>query len=524
MNPSVPSTDVINKGTENNVNRWIMSDFQPIHKALVSVWDKTGLDLLATALHQKGVVLYSTGGTAQYLRETCKVPVTLIETVTDFPEMMAGRVKTLHPRVFGGILARRGEPKDLEEAAAHGIPLFDLVVCNLYPFWEQVGKDIPEQSSFVDIGGPSMIRAAAKNHASVMVLSNASEYSGFVESFTQTGGTSLAQRRQAAAVTFARTSQYDGMIAQEWNKTASFPSQLNFGPASELRYGENPHQKAVWCGSPKWNLIQGKTLSYNNLLDTEAALRITREFETPVVAIVKHNNPCGVASGHSTLAEVYMRALACDAQSAFGGIVATNAIVDKAAAEKMGEHFLEVVLAKGFTDEAKAFFQKKKNLRLIEWPEPTDPSFEVRASLGGWLLQSPDSAEKGFEYKTVTRNPPPQDSYADINFAWKICKHVRSNAIVLAKNQATLGIGAGQMSRVDAVRIALEKSSVHSLEGAVLASDAFFPFRDNIDLLKGRNISVVVQPGGSVRDEEVIAACEDQGIAMVFTGKRHFRH
>ncbi len=496
----------------------------PIRTALVSVFDKTGLEPLAKALTAKGVALYSTGGTATAL-EKLGLSVTRIEEVTQFPEMMDGRVKTLHPKVFGGILARREVSEDLESAKQHQIPLFDLIVVNLYPFWEHKGKSLPEQIKFIDIGGPSMIRAAAKNHAAVTVLSHPSDYSEFLKEWNAQGGTREAFRHQLAIRTFQRTADYDLSIATEWAK-AKLPTSLSLSPQTTLRYGENPHQAAAWAGPqpPPWQVLQGKELSYNNLLDTEAALRIVEEFQTPAVAIIKHNNPCGAATADSPLKEVYQLALATDSKSAFGGIIAVNRRVDRATAEAMAELFLEVVIAPQFDTDAVEAFSKKKNLRLITWEKPTTAPFEVRSALGGWLIQEADRSGAKEEWKTVTKTVLPKDAEGDVRFAWLLCKHVRSNAIVIARNGATVGIGAGQMSRVDAVNIALQKADPTKLSGAVLASDAFFPFRDNIDLLKGKAIRAIVQPGGSQRDAEVIQACDELGISMVFTGHRHFRH
>jgi len=496
----------------------------PIKSALVSVFDKAGLEPLARALAGRGVKLFSTGGTATAL-EKLGLNVTKIESVTEFPEMMDGRVKTLHPRVFGGILARREVAEDREAAQTHGIPLFDLVVVNLYPFWDHKGKERAEQIKFIDIGGPSMIRAAAKNHATVAVLSDPKDYAEFLtELETNDGGTTEAFRYQLAARTFQRTAEYDQSIATEWAKSA-LPTSLTLAPQTPLRYGENPHQKAAWTGpTPEWKVLQGKELSYNNLLDTEAALKIVEEFSDPAVAIIKHNNPCGAAVLKKPLLDVYKAALACDPKSAFGGIIATNQVIDKASAEAMAELFLEVVVAPGFEPGALEAFSKKKNLRLIAWENPVTASFEVRGALGGWLVQEADREGIHGEWRAVTKAAVPKEVEQELRFAWGICKHVRSNAIVVTKDGATVGIGAGQMSRVDSVHIALQKAGDGKLDGAVLASDAFFPFRDNIDLLKGKGIRAIVQPGGSQRDPEVIQACDELGIAMVFTGQRHFRH
>jgi phosphoribosylaminoimidazolecarboxamide formyltransferase/IMP cyclohydrolase len=504
------------------------TDQVTVRNALISVFDKTGLDKLIPALKARDVRVFSTGGTATYLEEL-GMPVTRVESLTQFPEMMEGRVKTLHPKVFGGILARRYVPKDLEEASAHGIPMFDLVVVNLYPFASHLGKDVKTQSSFIDIGGPSLLRGAAKNHVSVAVLSDAADYGDFLSEFeAKNGATTVAFRKRLAAKTFARTAAYDAMIAGEWTEQASFPAQVSLTPFSPLRYGENPHQKAGFTGTPDWEVFQGKELSYNNLLDAEAATALVREFTSPAAVIVKHNNPCGVACPSTTIpkAQIFTRAFEADNQSAFGGIVALNFEVDGDTAKAMSPIFLEVILAPEFSAEAREILGAKKNLRLIKWAQlktPVKSGFEVRKAMGGWLVQETD-AHGAPTTKPVTEKTVAPGTEADLNFAWLVCKHVRSNAIVIAQNGVTLGIGAGQMSRVDAVGVALEKAKGKITPGAILASDAFFPFRDNIDRLKDTGIGAIIQPGGSQRDAEVIQACNEQGLAMVFTGERHFRH
>lgn len=505
-----------------------MPDFIPVRNALLSVFDKTGLGPLALALHAKGVTLYSTGGTYKHLVEDLKIPAKKVDSLTEFPEMMDGRVKTLHPKIFGGILARRLEPADLRDAEAHGIPLFDLVVVNLYDFASTLGKPREEQVRLVDIGGPAMLRAASKNFEAVAVLSSPQDYAPFLETFNQSGGqTSLALRFQNAVATFQRTCEYDAMIVQEWSEGKTLKKSLPLTPQTPLRYGENPHQKAAWAGKPgMWSVLQGKELSYNNLLDTEAAVRLVGEFNDPAVSIIKHNNPCGAAAGTFSTHTLFLRAFEADSKSAFGGIVACNRPVDEAAAKAMAEIFLEVIAAPSFSPEALRVFAGKKNLRLVELQSLPTPELEVRAALGGWLIQDTDTQKAPAieQLKTVTQQPVPDSLWADLRFAWSVVKHVRSNAIAIAKDQTTLSLGGGQTSRVDAVEIALQKCPAEKLQGAVLASDAFFPFRDNIDLLKGKGIRAIIQPGGSKRDDEVIAACNELGIAMVFTGIRHFRH
>ncbi len=494
----------------------------PIKKVLVSVWDKTGLDTLAPLLKSMNVQVYSTGGTAKHL-EGLGLKVTQIDEVTQFPEMLAGRVKTLHPKVFGGILARREEPEDLKQVEQYQIPLFDLVIVNLYPFWDHLNESPKEQSQFIDIGGPSMIRASAKNHWHVTVASDPQDYAELAEELKKYQGTSYEFRKKMAALTFERTSRYDAMVANAWRESA-LPKSIDLSLQTPLRYGENPHQKAAWCGKADWETIQGKELSYNNLLDCEAACRLTAEFSQSAVAIIKHNNPCGVASFDGSLSEVYTAALNCDPKSAFGGIVSFNKKVDAETSELLSQHFFEVIVAPDFDAASLETFSKKKNLRIIRWAKPVFQPFEIRSSMGGFLVQSQDDAgvpsklEKVTSEKSVTK-----EVEKDLVFAWLVSKHVRSNAIVIAKNGRTLGVGAGQMSRVDAVEIALKRAGSES-RGAVLASDAFFPFRDNIDLLKGKEIAAIVQPGGSQRDGEVIQACNELGISMFFTGQRHFRH
>ncbi len=499
----------------------------PIQKALISVFDKAGLEPLVQALHQRKVEIYSTGGTASFI-EKLGIPVTLVEKVTQFPEMMDGRVKTLHPKVFGGILARREVNDDVAHAKSHGIPLFDLIVVNLYPFGGHLKDDRSTQVKYVDIGGPSMIRAASKNFSAVCVLSDPKDYLSFLDHYAKENGkTTEAFRFQMAVATFERTAAYDQLIATTWNGNA-IPSGLSLSPKTTLRYGENPHQSGAWVGEPKWKVYQGKELSYNNLLDAEAAYRLAFDFQSPAVAIIKHNTPCGVATAEAgkpvKIASLFQTAFECDSRSAFGGIVAVNRQVDGEAAIAMKDIFLEVVMAPSFSEEALEILKAKKNLRVIEWSEPQFNSFEVRSAMGGWLVQESDTRALPSQLKTVTENQSIEGVKESLHFAWIVSKHVKSNAIVIAKDGATLGIGGGQVSRVEALEIALQKSNAEKLKGAVLASDAFFPFRDNIDRLRGTGIAAIIQPGGSQRDEEVIAACNSLGIAMVFTGERHFRH
>ncbi|MBI1860200.1 MAG: bifunctional phosphoribosylaminoimidazolecarboxamide formyltransferase/IMP cyclohydrolase [Deltaproteobacteria bacterium] len=484
--------------------------------ALLSVTDKSYLAELALGLGASGWNLYATSGTLKVLEGTPGVKVLSVGAITDFPEMMDGRVKTLSPKIFAGILARRDHKPDLDDAAKFGVVLFDLVVVNLYAFQEHLGKPADEQAAFIDIGGPSLIRAAAKNSMSVCVLTDPKDYGRALEVLQEAREFPRAFRAEMATKAFALTSRYDGMIAGEWGGLKG----------QALRYGENPHQEGRFAPSPlaTWKLLQGKELSYNNMLDADAAYRLAQDFSDPAVAIIKHTNPCGVASGPEALSALYLKALECDSQSAFGGIVGVNRPVDGELALEMGKIFLEVVVAPEFTEEAKSILVAKKNLRLIEWPSPVWAKADMRLAMGGMLTQTLDHELGWTDLKVVTTKKPDAAAMSDLKFAWTVAKHAKSNAIVLVKKGVTLGVGAGQMSRVDSVDISLKKAAGKTISGSVLASDAFFPFRDNIDRLKGLGISAIVSPGGSQRDNEVIAACEEHGIAMVFTGVRHFRH
>ncbi len=503
---------------------------RPVERALVSVFKKDGLEQLAAGLKARRVEILSTGGTADFL-EKLGHTVTRVEKITEFPEMMDGRVKTLHPRVFGGILARREAPEDVAACREHQIPLVDLVVVNLYPFREHREDALERQVSFVDIGGPSMLRAAAKNFRSVAVLSDPADYAEFLEQFTQGEGTTTEKYRLACAVrTFERTAQYDVAIADRWRRFTEprsvAPAALSLEAKIPLRYGENPHQQAFWSAdnAATWQVLQGKELSYNNLLDAEAVTKLVSEFSESAVAIVKHNSPCGVATGSESSVALFEKAFAADALSAFGGVVAFNRPVDRAAAEALAKPFLEVVVAPAFAPEALTVLAAKKNLRLVTWAEPRFSAFETRPAMGGWLVQASDPLGSGETWRAVTKKTAEPSREADLRFAWLVAKHARSNAIVIARDGVTLGIGAGHVSRIDAVETALRKAASGSLAGAVVASEAFFPFRDSIDLLAAKGIGAVVQPGGSVKDAEVTAACDEHGVAMTFTGRRHFRH
>jgi len=529
-----------------------MTQAVKIKRALLSVSDKAGLVEFARALAQFGVALVSTGGTAQVLR-AAGLKVEDVSELTQFPEMMDGRVKTLHPRVHGGLLAIRGNAEHEAAAARHGILPIDLLVVNLYPFEETIAKGADWDAAIenIDIGGPAMIRGAAKNHAGVTVVVEAADYTRVLEEMRANGGaTTLALRKALAAKAYARTAAYDAAIsawfADQLGEAAAAWRAFGGRLAQPLRYGENPHQAAAFYrsgearpGVATARQHQGKELSYNNLNDTDAAFELVAELDpavSPAVAIVKHANPCGVALGAS-LAEAYRKALRCDPTSAFGGIIALNGTIDAAAAREITQIFTEVVIAPDASDEAKAIFAQKKNLRLLTTgglPDPRARGLTFRSLAGGFLVQSRDNAFVGdMELKVVTRRQPTVRELADLRFAFTVAKHVKSNAIVYVKDGATVGIGAGQMSRVDAARIAAWKAAEAAkaageaeplTRGSVVASDAFFPFADGLLAAAEAGATAVIQPGGSVRDKEVIAAADEKGLAMVFTGVRHFRH
>ena len=516
-----------------------MTDPLPIRRALISVSDKTGLSPLARALAETGAEILSTGGSARALREA-GIAVTEVSAHTGFPEILDGRVKTLVPHIHGGLLGRRDLPKHVAEMAAHGIPPIDLVAVNLYPFEATVaaGADFGNSVEQIDIGGPALIRAAAKNHDFVAVLTDPAQYESFLAAFAAEGGTRLALRRGLAAAAYARTAAYDAAIAAWFadQEGTEFPRHLTIAGAlrQTLRYGENPHQRAAFYatdtrpGLATARQVQGKELSYNNLADTDAALACVAEFAHPSVVIVKHANPCGVATAAS-LADAWDAALRCDPVSAFGGIVALNRPLDEATAERIAAIFSEVIVAPDATDAARAVLARKKNLRLLltgGLPDPVAPARTFRSLGGGFLVQTADTGRvTATDLRTVTRRAPTEAERADLLFAFRVCKHVKSNAIVYARGGATVGIGAGQMSRVDSARIAAWKAAEHAgAQGSVAASDAFFPFPDGLEAVIAAGATAVIQPGGSLRDTEVIAAADAAGIAMVFTGMRHFRH
>jgi phosphoribosylaminoimidazolecarboxamide formyltransferase / IMP cyclohydrolase len=524
-----------------------------IKRALLSVSDKTGIVALGQALARHGVELVSTGGTAQALRDA-GLAVTEVAKLTGFPEMMDGRVKTLHPKVHGGLLGLRDAAEHQAAMAEHAIAPIDLVVVNLYPFEATVarGAERAEIIENVDIGGPAMIRSAAKNHEFVTVLTDPADYPALIaELDAQDGATTLDTRRRLAARAYAATAAYDAMIASWFafaDQGEAFPPTLPLilqAPAV-LRYGENPHQRAAFYahrgpavhGIGQARQVQGKELSYNNYNDADAALELVSEFkhDDPAVVIVKHANPCGVARA-GTIAEAYAAALACDPVSAFGGIIAVNRPLDAATAEAITGIFTEVVVAPDADAAALKIFAAKKNLRLLltgDLPEPKRSGLAIKSIIGGWLVQSRDNGALDRDaLKLVTKRPPSEQELADCLFAWTVAKHVKSNAIVYAKDGATAGIGAGQMNRLESARIAAWKAEDAAAKagwaeprtrGSAVASDAFFPFADGLLAAIAAGATAVIQPGGSIRDEEVIAAADAHGVAMLFTGMRHFRH
>ena len=529
-----------------------MTSIVPIRRALLSLSDKDGLEALAAGLVKHGVELVSTGGTAAALRKLGHT-VRDVAELTGFPEMMDGRVKTLHPMVHGGLLAVRDDPDHVAAMDAHGIGAIDLLVVNLYPFEATVAKGANRATVIenIDIGGPAMVRSAAKNHAFVAVVTDPGDYAPLLDQLDAHGGTEFDFRRKLAARAYASTAAYDSMIASWF----SFADQREAYPASRfivgtrptmLRYGENPHQKAALYlpagpatpGVAQARQVQGKELSYNNLNDANAALDLVAEFRDgpPTVVIVKHANPCGVASG-DTLAAAWAAALACDSVSAFGGIVAVNRLLDEATALAITEIFTEVVVAPDADDDAKAVFARKKNLRLLltgALPDPLRGGQSVAVIAGGLLIQDRDNGHVTRDMlKVVTRRAPSEGELNDCLFAWTVAKHVKSNAIVYARDGATVGIGAGQMNRRDSARIAAIKAreaaetmgwaEPHTV-GSAVASDAFFPFADGLLAAVEAGATAVIQPGGSMRDPEVIAAADEAGLAMLFTGMRHFRH
>lgn len=516
-----------------------------VKRALISVSDKAGVAEFAKGLAALGVEIVSTGGTAKLLREK-GLKIRDVAELTGFPEMLDGRVKTLHPKIYGGILAIRDNPEHQEQVREHGIGYIDLVAVNLYPFEKtaaQPGAGMAELIENIDIGGPSMIRSAAKNFEDVAVIVDPADYAGVLDEAGKNSGALCRETRACLArKAFARTAAYDAAISAELSKRAGesgLPERLhmNFPKIMDLRYGENPHQAAALYLDPAMaghglagaRQLQGKELSFNNLVDLDAAWNLVAEFPEPATVIIKHTNPCGAATD-ATLAESYRRALAVDPVSAFGSVIAFNREVDTETAEELGKLFVEAIAAPGYDPAGVEILSRKKNLRLMEMPDSpstTPQGLQLKSVSGGLLAQTPDAAGvNDAEWKCVTERQPTEAEKQALLFAWRVVKHVKSNAIVYAKEGALVGVGAGQMSRVDSVRLAATKARElkHETKGSVAASDAFFPFPDGVEEAARVGVTAIVQPGGSVRDNEVIAAANRLGIAMLFTGRRHFRH
>ena len=510
-----------------------------VKRALISVFNKSGVEAFAKGLTEMGVTVISTGGTAKLLKDS-GIPVTLVEEVTGFPEMLDGRVKTMHPRLMAGVLARRDVPGHMETIAEHDIEPIDMVVCSLYPFEEVAGRRGVEDQVVIeniDIGGPSMIRAAAKNHAGVAVVTSHEDYDAVLEELRETGELKYETLRELATRAFHRTAHYDFVIANWFSEAeGDFPDYLmrDYRKVMELKYGENPHQRAAYYSEvglrrhllSRVTQLHGKQLGFNNLYDLDAARAICDEFTLPCVTIIKHNNPCGCALAEN-LATAYDKALACDPVSAFGSVIAVNRAVDVPLAERLAELFVEVLFAPDYDEAALEILSRKADIRILRTEErrQTNPGeFDHKRVSGGILVQDMDGdSEERDEMTVATRRHPSEREWGDMIFAFRVAKHVKSNAIVLAKDLATVGVGAGQMSRVDSTRIAIEKAR-SSLDGAVVGSDAFFPFADAVELAIGSGVSAFMQPGGSKGDEAAVAACDEHGAAMVFTGRRHFLH
>jgi phosphoribosylaminoimidazolecarboxamide formyltransferase/IMP cyclohydrolase len=528
-----------------------MEDVRPIRRALLSVSDKRGLVKLGDLMASRGVAMLASGGTYKTLVES-GLDVQEVSAYTGQPEILGGRVKTLHPKLHGGILARRDVPSELVALEVQGIEPIDLVVVNLYPFETTIarpGVTFDEAIENIDIGGPSLIRGAAKNHAFVAVVTDPGQYPTLIDQLAAHGGTTLAFRRELARAVFELSARYDRMIADYLSRSADGDADFaaTFAPSftlrTPLRYGENPHQRAAFYAEPNpvgpnlatATVRHGKELSYNNLLDLDSALRLVRSFSAPAAVILKHNNPCGAATADD-VASAFELAYEGDPVSAFGGIVGTNRPVDRATAERLCQpgRFIEAIVAPGFDDDAIGLLTTKptwkNSVRLVDLGGPIGPDspppagFDLRRIEGGLLVQGWDSLEPDpSSGKVATKRPPTSEEKASLDFAWRVCQAVKSNAIVLAKGTQLVGVGAGQMSRLDSVRIAVEKAGERA-RGAVLASDAFFPFRDGPDVAAAAGVTAIIQPGGSRRDDETIAACDEHGLAMVLTGHRHFRH
>lgn len=508
-----------------------MTHTKKIKAALISVFDKTGLAPIVEALHENQVTLYSTGGTEEFIKNL-GIPVVAVEDVTSYPSILGGRVKTLHPKIFGGILNRQDHEGDVAQMIEFNIPQIDLVIVDLYPFEKTVASGASESDIIekIDIGGISLIRAAAKNFKDTVIVASVNEYESFLQYYTkENGSTTLAQRKLLATKAFHVSSNYDTAIFNYFNEEDTY-LKISESNGQVLRYGENPHQKGLFFGDfdQLFTKLHGKELSYNNLLDVDAAVNLINEFKTdePTFAILKHNNACGLATRH-TMKEAYLEALAGDPTSAFGGVLIANGLIDEATAEEINKLFCEVVIAPSFNQEAIAILEEKKNRIILVLNDLTLPAKQVRTCLNGILVQEKDYITDSKEHlKTVTTTVPSNDEIEDLIFASKICKHTKSNTIVLAKNKQLCASGTGQTSRVDALKQAIEKaqSFEFDLTGAVMASDAFFPFPDCVEIANKAGITAVIQPGGSIKDELSINYCNENNLAMVFTSVRHFKH
>lgn len=502
-----------------------------IKSALISVFDKEGLEPIVKKLHELNVTIYSTGGTETFIKNL-GIPVVPVEEITSYPSILGGRVKTLHPKIFGGILNRQDNAEDIQQMKEFDIPQIDVVIVDLYPFEKTVASGAQEADIIekIDIGGISLIRAAAKNFKDTVIVASVNEYSLFLETISQnSGSTTLAERKKFAAKAFHVSSHYDTAIFNYFNTEETFYKE-SVANGKELRYGENPHQKGFFFGDfdAMFTKLHGKDLSYNNLLDVDAAVNLMREFKNdePTFAILKHNNACGLAT-RSTIKEAYLDALAGDPTSAFGGVLIANSVIDHDAADEINKLFCEVIIAPGYSKEAITILEEKKNRIILIQNEVSLPEKQVRTCLNGILVQEKDNVTDTKEIlKTVTITEPSQQEVEDLLFASKICKHTKSNTIVFAKNKQLFASGTGQTSRVDALRQAVEKANSFGfdLNGAVMASDAFFPFPDCVELAKKAGVTAVIQPGGSIKDELSINYCNENKVAMVFTGVRHFKH
>ncbi len=508
-----------------------MSTTKKISSALISVFDKDGLEPIVKKLHEHSVTIYSTGGTESFIRDL-GIPVVPVEDVTSYPSILGGRVKTLHPKVFGGILNRQDNESDVQQMKEYNIPQIDLVIVDLYPFEKTVASGASEADIIekIDIGGISLIRAAAKNFKDTVIVASVNEYSQFLETITKNDcATTLEERKMFATKAFHVSSNYDTAIFNYFNTDETYYKE-SIADGQVLRYGENPHQKGFFFGEfdKMFTKLHGKELSYNNLLDVDAAVNLMQEFknDNPTFAILKHNNACGLAT-RSSVKEAYLDALAGDPTSAFGGVLISNTKIDKAAAEEINKLFCEVVIAPGYDNDAVAILQEKKNRIILVQHDVQLPAKQVRTCLNGLLVQDKDNITDNKEHlQTVTVTSPTEQEVEDLLFASKICKHTKSNTIVFAKNKQLFASGTGQTSRVDALRQAVDKAKSFNfdLNGAVMASDAFFPFPDCVELAKQAGITAVIQPGGSIKDELSINYCNENNVAMVFTGTRHFKH